>query len=132
MNKVILMGRITAVPELKKTQAGTSVLKFTIAVDRYAKDERQTDFISCVAFASTADFITRYFDKGRMIAIEGNIKTGSYEDKNGEKRYTTDIFIDKAHFTGESKQGAPKQAEEEMSGFDMSDFETISDGENPF
>lgn len=132
MNKVLLMGRITAAPELRKTQAGTSVLRFTIAVDRYAKDERQTDFINCVAFSNTADFITRYFDKGRMIAIEGNIKTGSYEDKNGEKRYTTDIFVEKAYFTGEKKEtssGGVLPLDDMIDG----GFDEISDiGDAPF
>lgn len=101
MNVVILQGRITKDLELRQTTSGTEVLRFTVAVDRYSKDkENDTDFISCVAFGKSASFIANYFSKGRMIAIEGNIKTGSFE-KNGQKIYTTDVIVDKAHFCGD-------------------------------
>ena len=101
MNKVILIGRITKDLELRQTTSGTEVLRFSVAVDRYSKDkENDTDFISCIAFGKSASFIGNYFSKGRMIAIEGNIKTGSYE-KNGQKVYTTDVIVDKAHFCGD-------------------------------
>ena len=101
MNNVTIMGRITQDLELRQTTSGTGVLRFSVAVDRYSKDkENDTDFISCVAFGKTASFIDNYFSKGRMIAIEGNIKTGSYE-KNGQKVYTTDVIVDKAHFCGD-------------------------------
>lgn len=101
MNVVILTGHITKDLELRQTTSGTEVLRFTVAVDRYSKDkENDTDFISCVAFGKSASFIANYFSKGRMIAIEGNIKTGSYE-KNGQKIYTTDVIVDKAHFCGD-------------------------------
>ena len=106
LNRVILMGRITKDLEIRQTQSGTSVLRFTVAVDRApAKQggERQTDFISCTAFGQRAEFIGRYFGKGRMIAIEGNLKTGSY-DKNGVTVYTTDVWVDSASFTGEPRQ----------------------------
>lgn len=106
LNKVIIMGRITKDLEVRQTPSGTAVLRFTVAVDRMpAKQggEKQTDFINCVAFGQRAEFISRYFGKGRLIAIEGNIKTGSYEDKNGRTVYTTDIWVDAASFTGEPK-----------------------------
>ncbi|MBQ4096505.1 MAG: single-stranded DNA-binding protein [Oscillospiraceae bacterium] len=106
LNRVILMGRITRDLDLRQTQGGTSVLSFTVAVDRApAKQggERQTDFINCVAFGQRAEFISRYFGKGRMIAIEGSIRTGSY-DRDGQKHYTTDIWVDSASFTGEPRQ----------------------------
>lgn len=106
LNRVILMGRITKDLEIRQTQSGTSVLRFTVAVDRApAKQggERQTDFISCTAFGQRAEFIGRYFGKGRMIAIEGNLKTGSY-DKNGVTVYTTDVWVDSVSFTGEPRQ----------------------------
>ena len=88
INSVILMGRITAAPECKKTQSGISVVSFSIAVDRSYRSgsERQTDFITVVAWRQTADFICNYFKKGQMIAIEGSIQTRPYEDKNGNKR----------------------------------------------
>lgn len=100
------MGRITRDLDLRQTQGGTSVLSFTVAVDRApAKQggERQTDFINCVAFGQRAEFISRYFGKGRMIAIEGNLRTGSY-DRDGQKHYTTDVWVDSASFTGEPRQ----------------------------
>lgn len=101
INKVIIMGRIVNDLELRQTTSGTEVLRFSVAVDRYSKDkENDTDFINCVAFGKTASFIGNYFSKGRMIAIEGNIKTGSYE-KDGHKIYTTDVIVDKAHFCGD-------------------------------
>lgn len=103
LNKVILMGRITKDLEVRQTPSGTAVLRFTVAVDRPVKQgEKQTDFINCVAFGQRAEFISRYFGKGRMIAIEGNIKTGNYE-KNGVTIYTTDIWVDAASFTGEPR-----------------------------
>jgi single-strand DNA-binding protein len=108
LNKVILMGRITREPELKQTQSGKGVLKFTVAIDRdMGKDkEKQTDFISCVAFGKKAEFIAKYFGKGRMIAVEGNLKTGRYKDKNDVTHYTTEVWIDNASFTGEKSENS--------------------------
>lgn len=100
LNRVILMGRITREPDMRISQNGTRVLIFTIAIDR-GKD-KDTDFIKCIAFNQRADFISRYFGKGRMIAIEGNLKSGSYE-KNGQTIYTTDVWVDNVSFTGEQK-----------------------------
>lgn len=107
LNRVILMGRITHDLELRQTPSGVSSLTFTVAVDRNftgQNGERQSDFIRCVAWRQTAEFISRYFAKGRMIAIEGNIRTGSYDDKNGVRHYTTDVYVDNASFTGEPRQ----------------------------
>lgn len=107
LNRVILMGRITQDLEIRQTQGGTSVLSFTVAVDRsFVKqgEERQTDFINCVAWRQQAEFINRYFAKGRMIAIEGNLRTRTYDDKNGTKHYVTEVFVDSVSFTGEKAQ----------------------------
>lgn len=107
LNKVILMGRITRDLELRQTPQGTSVLTFTVAVDRSfvrQGEERQADFITCVAWRQTAEFISRYFGKGRMIAIVGNLRTRTYDDKNGTKHYVTEVYVDEASFTGEPKQ----------------------------
>ena len=107
MNICILMGRLTKEPELRSTQNGVSVVQFTIAVDRdfvRQGEERQSDFINCVAFRQTADFIAKYFGKGRMIAVQGSVQVRSY-DKNGEKRYVTEVIVDRAHFTGEKRRG---------------------------
>ncbi len=109
MNIVTLMGRLTADPELKTTNSGISYCRCTIAVDReFSKQgtEKQTDFINCVAWRQTAEFLTRYFSKGSMIAVKGSIQTGSYTDNSGNKRYTTDVVIDNVYFTGEKKDGA--------------------------
>ncbi len=101
MNNVTLIGRLTADPELKHTASGIATTRFTIAVDRtFVKqgEERQADFISLVAWRQTAEFICKYFSKGRRIAIVGEIRTGSYTDKDGNKRYTTDVVVNNAEF----------------------------------
>lgn len=107
LNRVILMGRITQDLDLKSTQSNIPVLTFNIAVDRgFVKqgEERQADFITCVAWRQQAEFISKYFGKGRMIAIEGNLRTRTYEDKNGSKHYVTEVYVDSVSFTGEPKQ----------------------------
>ena len=106
LNKIIAMGRLTATPELKTTGSGTSVCSFTLASDRdyKAKDaERETDWLDCVAWRGTAEFISKYFDKGRMMVVEGRLQTRTYEDKNGNKRKATEIVVDNAYF-GDSKR----------------------------
>jgi single-strand DNA-binding protein len=107
LNRVILMGRITHELEVKQTPAGVPVVSFSVAVDRnYSgqNGERQTDFINCVAWRQQADFIGKYFGKGRMIAIEGNLRTRTYDDKNGTKHYVTEVYVDSVSFTGEARQ----------------------------
>ena len=106
MNKVILVGRLTADPVLRQTQSGISSCRFTVAVDRRIADkntgERQADFISCTAWRQTAEFISRYFTKGKLIAVEGSLRTGSYADKNHPDvtHYTTDVQVDNVEFVG--------------------------------
>lgn len=121
LNRVILMGRIAQDLELRTTQSGVSVLAFTVAVDRsYAKpgEERQTDFIDCVAWRQNAEFINRYFGKGRMIAIEGTLQKRSYDDRNGNKRYVTEVVVDNVSFTGEPKaSGGDYQSREQQSSY---------------
>ena len=110
MNKVILMGRLTADPELRQTQSGISSCRFTVAVNRNFTDkntgERQADFITCVAWRQTAEFVSRYFRKGSMICVEGNIRTGSYQDRNHPDvtHYTTEVFVDNVEFTGSKRE----------------------------
>lgn len=109
INKTILMGRIVNDLEVKQTPSGVSVLSFTLAVERsFAKqgEDRESDFISCVAWRTQADFIGKYFGKGRMIALEGNLRTRTYEDKNGTKHYITEVYVDNVSFTGEPKNKA--------------------------
>ena len=105
ISRTVLLGRITQDLELKQTPNGIAVLSFTVAVDRnYSKgEEKQSDFISCVAWKERAEFISRYFGKGRMIAVEGQLRTRTYEDKHGSKHYVTEVYVDNASFTGEKK-----------------------------
>lgn len=107
LNRVILMGRIAQDLVIKQTANGNSVLTFNVAVDRQfvrQGEERQTDFITCVAWRQQAEFINRYFSKGRMIAVEGNLRTRTYDDKNGTKHYVTEVYVDSVSFTGEPKK----------------------------
>lgn len=98
INKVILEGRISKMGELKTSQAGVESIKFTVAVDRYAKDkESSADFIQCTAFRQTAKFVSSYFQKGKPIVVEGKITTGSYE-KEGKTVYTTEVTADTVNF----------------------------------
>lgn len=111
INKVLLMGRLTADPELKKTGEGISVVRFTLAVNRpKQKDKEQTaDFIFCVAFRQTAEFLCKYFRKGSALIAFGSIRTGSY-DRDGQKVYTTDVIVDEVQF-GENKQADARPKE---------------------
>lgn len=107
LNYSVLLGRITNELEIKQTQSGTACLTFTVAVDRGFKNangEYDTDFITCVAWKERAEFIGRYFGKGKMIAVEGQLRSRTYEDKNGTKHYVTELYVDNASFTGEKSQ----------------------------
>ena len=106
LNRVILMGRLVADPELKTTPSGISVTSFRIADERsYAKagEERQTDFINIVCWRNTAEFVCKYFPKGSLIALEGQLQTRSYQDKDGSNRYIVEVLADKVSFAGEKQ-----------------------------
>ena len=108
MNKVILMGRLTRDPEVRYTQGENSlcIANFTVAVDRgitNAKGEKLTDFINCVAWDKTAEFVCKYFAKGAMICVEGSIQTRQYLDNSGRNRYVTEVNAQNVHFTGEKR-----------------------------
>lgn len=110
MNIVSLIGRLTADPELRTTQSGISMTRFTLAVDRpYTKagEEKQADFITIVAWRQTAEFVCKYFGKGRRMALNGSIRTGSYTDKDGNKRYTTEVFADNVEFCDSKNSSGP-------------------------
>ncbi|MGN1154998.1 MAG: single-stranded DNA-binding protein [Agathobacter sp.] len=107
MNKVILMGRLTRDPEVRYSQgdASTAIARFSLAVDRRFKrdgDDQTADFINCVAFGKTAEFMERYARKGTKFVVEGRIQTGSYTNKDGQKVYTTDVVVENVEFA-ESK-----------------------------
>ena len=102
LNKVILGGRLTADPELRKTPQDISVTSFTVAVNRqYAKSndgQPTADFINCVAWRQTAEFVTKYFHKGSSICVTGSIQVRTWNDQNGQKRYATEVVVDDVHF----------------------------------
>ena len=148
MNSICLMGRLTGDPELKTTQSGVSVTSFSVAVDRAfrSKDqERQTDFINCVAWRGTAEFITRYFRKGQRIALHGSLQSRNYTANDGSKRTAFEVVVDNAFFCeskGGQAAGAPNydsqipqvsEARPAFSTANTGDFEEIlSDEELPF
>lgn len=134
INMVALMGRLTYEPELKSTPNGLSVIRFQLAVDRTyqrAGAERQADFIDCVAWRQTAEFISRYFHKGSMIAIEGTVQTSNYTDKNGNNRKQTEVLANNVSFCGSKNESGNMDIEPESaakySSTDNSDFEEIVD-----
>ena len=107
MNKAILMGRLTADPELRTTQSNISVCSFTLAVDRRFKNqsgERETDFIPIVAWRQTAEFVARYFGKGARIALVGSIQPRSWDDDNGVRHYRTEVIADEVYFADSKRQ----------------------------
>ena len=114
MNFVVIHGRVSRDPEIRTTQSGTQFARLSIAVDRYTKagEERKADFIPCTAWGKTAEFLGKYFTKGKEILAEGRIQTGSYTDDEGKKRYTTDVVLDRVEFCG-SKGGAKSTRSEE-------------------
>lgn len=151
MNRVTLIGRLTADPELRQTQSGVAVCRFTIAVDRKFKNkdtgEKEADFITCQAWRQTAEFVGRYFTKGSMIALEGSLRTGKYQDKNHSDvtHYTTDVMVDNVEFCGGKKEnsgggnyepaGALAQEivnQAQSMGVPAEFEEILSDGELPF
>ena len=134
INMVALMGRLTYEPELRKTPSDVSVLRFQVACDRSyqrAGAERQADFIDCVAWRQTAEFISRYFHKGSMIAIEGTIQTSNYTDKNGNNRKQIEVLANNVSFCGSKNESGSMDIEPETaptySSADNSDFEEIVD-----
>ena len=143
MNKVILMGRLTKDIEMRQTPNGVSLVRFSIAVTRRFKNsngEYDADFINCVAWRKTGEFIARYFQKGSMIAIVGSIQTRSWDGNDGKKQYATEVIVDEAYFTGsKSENSTGGNTDFSDSGLDDlnsqygDDFATIGDEEDlPF
>lgn len=155
LNKVFLMGRLVRDPELRQTPSGVSVCRFSVAVDRQYKNqqtgERECDFVECSAWRQTAEFVARYFSKGKLILVEGAMRNNNYTDGNGVQHYSMNVQADSVHFCGRSdgdqapassQQTAPAPAPQTSSGMpqptqmtldDISDFEEIiSDGSAPF
>lgn len=143
LNKVILMGRLVSDPELRQTPNGVSVCAFRIAVDRnYSGKEKQADFIDIVAWRQSAEFVSKYFAKGKMIIVEGSIQTRKYEDKNGNKRTAVEVVADNVQFgepkgSGEKpgidiRYGEPEQDNVNASSGDFSEMAAGDSDDLPF
>ncbi len=111
LNKTILMGRLTADPELRRTQNNTSVTSFTLAVNRsFARqgEQAQTDFIDVVAWSATAEFVSKWFRKGMLVAVAGRLQTRSYEDRQGNKRKAVEVVAEEVHFAEPKRESQPQ------------------------
>ena len=131
LNKSFLMGRLTKDPELRYTQSQTAVTSFSIAVERDAKGkdgEREVDYINCVAWRSTAEFVEKYFHKGSMAIVAGRLQIRNWQDKDGNNRQSAEVVVDNIYF-GDSKQTAPA-TEPQQNPF--VDFGNDADGSLPF
>lgn len=135
MNKVILIGRLTKDPELNYAAGtGTAICRVTLAVTRQFK-KGEADFINCVAFGKTGETIAQYLTKGRQVAVIGAIRTGSYDTKDGTKRYTTDVAVESFEFIGNGQgsnnQGGPSNEFNQENSF-YNDMEPVDDEDCPF
>ena len=140
LNRVIIMGRLTRDPELRRTQSGTAVASFALAVDRDFKDkdtgEKKTDFIEVVAWRNTAEFVSKFFTKGRMAVVEGRLQVRDWQADDGSKRRSTEVIADNVYF-GDSKGSSggaatsPAYSGTPQSGGDFAEI-SEEDGELPF
>ena len=135
LNHIVIMGRLARDPELRRTQTGTPVASFRLAVDRDFKDkstgERSTDWIDVVAWRQTAEFVSRFFTKGRMAVVEGRLQMRDWTDKDGNKRVAAEVVTDNVHFADSRKDGSNNEdgSLQESAGFDeLAD----DDGDLPF
>lgn len=137
MNKVIIIGRFTRDPEIKYTtgENATATARFSLAVNRRFKNKEgnyDADFINCVAFGKTAEFIEKYFTKGMAIGITGRIQTGSYTNKEGQKIYTTDVVVEETEFVESKNKGTSDNVPNNNANSNSDFEETVSDDEMPF
>ena len=143
MNKVILMGRLTRDPEMRQTPNGVAVCSFSIAVNRrFAKEgQQQADFINCSAWRQQAEFICKYFTKGSMIAVVGQLQSRSWDNQEGKRQYSTDVMVDEVYFTGsraeshttggnENYAPAPQRQDTSFGDIDSMGFQTIDGSED--
>lgn len=130
MNKCVIIGRLTKEPEVKNTSNQVTVCTFTVAVDRKFKDsngQRQADFINCVAWRQTATFISQYFHKGSRIGLTGSIQTRTYEDKNGDKKFITEVVVDEAEFVESLNSSAQTKPANTNNDLNEDDYEFVSE-----
>ena len=135
MNRIVIMGRMTKDPELRRTGAGVAVASFTLAVDRDFKGqngEKETDFIDVVVWRNTAEFVSKYFTKGRVALVEGRLQMRDWTDKDGNKRRTAEVIADNVYFGDSKSDGQANNRENLVSR--MSGFAPIAeeDGDLPF
>lgn len=130
LNNVIIMGRLTRDPELRRTQSGTAVTSFTMAVDRDFKSqsgEKETDFIDVVAWRNTGEFAAKYLAKGRMAAVEGRIQVRDWQDKDGNRRKAVEVVADNVYFADSKRDSKPQESRNDQ------EFDEIDDdGDLPF
>jgi single-strand DNA-binding protein len=130
LNKIIIMGRLTRDPELRRTQGGTAVTSFTMAVDRDFKSqsgEKETDFIDVVAWRNTGEFAAKYLAKGRMAAVEGRIQVRDWQDKDGNRRKSVEVVADNVYFADSKRDSKPQESRDDQ------EFDEIEDdGDLPF
>ena len=135
LNRIIVMGRMTRDPELRRTNSGTAIASFTVAVDRDFKSqsgEKETDFIDVVAWRNTAEFASKYFSKGRMAVVEGRLQIRDWTDKDGNKRRSAEIVADSVYF-GDSKRDGGDTVQSEPQSEPQSGFSEVEDdGDLPF
>ena len=149
LNKIVIMGRLVRDPDLRRTQAGTAVAAFTLAVERDFKDaatgERTADFIDCVAWRQTGEFVSRYFTKGRMAVVEGRLQLRDWVDRDGNKRRSAEVVVEQMYFGDSRSEGGQKsgqpvpkeagyQAAYSSTGREADEFRELQDddGELPF
>lgn len=137
MNRVELVGRLTQKPELRYTNSQLPFTRFSVAVNRTfsnSQGERQTDFISCVAWRKQAENIVNYLDKGSLVSVEGRIQTGSYDDKDGKKVYTTEVVADSVQFLESKAQASArgKMDNNEVSPYDYQNTNDVDVANDPF
>lgn len=132
LNKIFIMGRLTRDPELRRTQNGTAVTSFTLAVDRDFKNAdgtNDTDFIDVVAWRTTAEFVSKYFSKGRMAVVEGRIQVRDWQDKDGNRRKSVEVVADNVYFADSKRDSKPQESRT----VDDQEFDEIEDdGDFPF
>ena len=130
INKAILMGRLTRDPAIRHTDSGKAVCNFTVAIDNGYGEEKSADFISCVAWNKTAEFVDKYFAKGRMIIVVGRIQTRTWEDRDGKKNYVTEVVASEVAFGESKKDAATNSAGHTAAGDDFTPID--SDDDLPF
>ena len=131
LNRIIIMGRLTADPELKRTQSGIAYCRFSLAVDRDYKGqngEKETDFIDVVAWRNTAEFVCQYFGKGRMAVAEGRLQIRDWKDQSGNNRRSAEVVTDNVYFGDSKRSDVPAAKHDQMQELD----ESKEEGELPF